>query len=424
MFSQRFKLILVLATLFLIACGSNDASTSSQNSGDDSIQLYGAKVATSVANLPTCDSKQVGQLFYVLADQRFQFCSSEGFQTIDLRGTAGVDGVDGKDGANGVDGSDGSSCSVISNANGSKTILCEDGSTATLNDGASCKVADNGNGSYDLTCSGTTVTVRDGRDGVDGTSCTVSDDGAGTLTQTCGTSVVSWPKALCGTQPYDPSTHFCSGQTAIEFCGTQAYEPTIYFCDLRDNHLYKHVTIGTQTWMAENLAYLPSVNAQTDRSNTEIKYYVYNYNVNYNNDAVMADAKAITHYTTYGVLYNWPAAMAGACPAGWHIPSSAEWTTLETYVGGASTGGTMLKSVSGWTTGGDIGTDAYGFSALPGGYYYEFFFYSAVNYGYWWTATEFDATNAYFRGMFYNRTNVGSDFSFKGIGSSVRCLQD
>ena len=170
--------------------------------------------------------------------------------------------------------------------------------------------------------------------------------------------------------------------------------------------------------MAENLAYLPSVNDATDNSTTVAKYYVYDYD-----GTVVAEAKASSNYTKYGVLYNWTAAKV-ACPTGWHLPSSAEWATLETYVGGAGTAGTKLKSVSDWTTGGDTETDAYGFSALPSGYYYGSGFNNALGSGYWWSATEIDATIAYYRGMSYNYAGVSSDYSYKDLGFSVRCLQD
>mgnify|MGYP001499270812 CR=1 FL=1 len=170
--------------------------------------------------------------------------------------------------------------------------------------------------------------------------------------------------------------------------------------------------------MAENLAYLPSVNDATDNSTTVAKYYVYNYD-----GTVVADAKASSYYTTYGVLYNWTAAM-GVCPTGWHLPSSAEWTTLETYVGGAGTAGTKLKSVSDWTTGGDTETDAYGFSALPSGLYNGSGFYNALIYGSWWSATEDDATYADGRIMNYDNANVYSGSGNKNNGFSVRCLQD
>jgi len=170
--------------------------------------------------------------------------------------------------------------------------------------------------------------------------------------------------------------------------------------------------------MAENLAYLPSVNDATDNSTTVAKYYVYDYD-----GTVVAEAKASSNYTKYGVLYNWTAAKV-ACPTGWHLPSSAEWATLETYVGGAGTAGTKLKSVSDWTTGGDTETDAYGFSALPGGRYGGSGFYGALDNGYWWSASGNDATIAYGRYMYFNGAPVYSYDNNKLSGFSVRCLQD
>lgn len=520
----RYNFILLLAALTLVACGSSENSTTSQNSDEGTVQLYGAKVATSAAKLPTCDSNQVGQLFYVLDDEKFQFCSNEGYQSIDLNGDSGADGKNGANGKDGTNGKDGSSCSVIENTNGSKTILCEDGSSATVNDGASCTVDDNGEGSYDLTCSGTKVTVRDGVDGADGvsclasksndslfvdcngvldtivdgqngengadgSSCTISDDNAGTLTQTCtdGTSA-SWPKALCGTKPYDPATHFCEAGTVLElcgdltydpathfcnegtvldlcggltydpamelceagtvmkFCGDLTYDPTTHFCDeetttpmlswsahclvpgncgtFSDSRetpakQYKWTKIGTQTWMAENLAYLPSVNAKSDESTSEAKYYVYDYD-----GESVATAKATSNYTNYGVLYNWPAAMA-ACPTGWHLPSTWDFTTLYSNVGGVETAGTKLKSVSSWTEGGDTETDSYGFSALPGGYFLSYDgFFDLLDNGSFWMTTEKNASYAYYQLMEYSMATMHSVYYEKDAGFSVRCLKD
>lgn len=134
------------------------------------------------------------------------------------------------------------------------------------------------------------------------------------------------------------------------------------FKDARDGIFYKWVEIGEQTWMAENLKY---------NTTTGSKCY----------------KDLPSNCTTYGRLYDWATAMnlssscnttncvvnsghQGLCPAGWHLPSSAEWNTLITYAGGSSAM-KKLRATSGW---GDSytnlnGTDDYGFKALPGGFY-------------------------------------------------------
>jgi len=99
------------------------------------------------------------------------------------------------------------------------------------------------------------------------------------------------------------------------------------FKDSRDGKIYKTVTIGEQTWMAENLAYLPRVVGPKTGSNTAPYYYVYGYD-----GTDVAAAKATKNYQIYGVLYNWPASMnggassgtnpsdiQGVCPTGWHL---------------------------------------------------------------------------------------------------------
>jgi hypothetical protein len=99
------------------------------------------------------------------------------------------------------------------------------------------------------------------------------------------------------------------------------------FIDSRDNHEYQWVKIGNQIWMAENLAYLPSVNHIKPDSTNLPHYYIYGYdgtNVN--------EAKSTPNYAVYGVLYDWEAAL-NASPVGWHLPSDAEWKQLEIDLG-------------------------------------------------------------------------------------------
>lgn len=195
-------------------------------------------------------------------------------------------------------------------------------------------------------------------------------------------------------------------------CGT--------FTDSRDDHVYKKVTIGTQTWMTENLAYLPSVNNKSEFSLTEARYYVYDYD-----GTIVAEAKAIKYFAAYGVLYNWQAAMT-ACPNGWHLPDTTEWNTLINYVGGDSTAATKLKSVSGWRTAGDVEKDSYGFSALPGGYcstYDGSCFYVGDD-GFWWTATPYDRSYASNLHMEYYEGAVRRIANEPDYGFSVRCILD
>ena len=126
-----------------------------------------------------------------------------------------------------------------------------------------------------------------------------------------------------------------------------------YTCKDYDTNDYTSVTIGNQVWMAENLkathypngTAIPYVTDNTawgnlGDNNTDDAYCYYNNN---------AGGEA----GTYGALYTWAAAMGdnavssstnpsgvqGACPAGWHLPSDAEWTELTDYLGGTSVAG-------------------------------------------------------------------------------------
>jgi uncharacterized protein (TIGR02145 family) len=110
----------------------------------------------------------------------------------------------------------------------------------------------------------------------------------------------------------------------------------------------------------------------------------------------------------------------GICPEGWHIPSDAEWTTLVNFVGNDA--GTKLKSAIGWNSGN--GTDEYDFSALPGGFGNSIGGFGYVgSIGYWWSATEDNASDAYRRYM-YNDSSVYRGTYGKSYLYSVRCIKD
>jgi uncharacterized protein (TIGR02145 family) len=175
------------------------------------------------------------------------------------------------------------------------------------------------------------------------------------------------------------------------------------FTDSRDNKSYETVKIGTQTWMAENLNVAASGSKCGDGES-------------------LSDGNTST-CDTYGRLYDWETAKA-ACPSDWHLPSDAEWTTLENSVGGSFTAGTKLKAKSGWNSNGN-GEDTYDFSALPGGYGSSYGGFNGVGYrGRWWSATVSDASRAWRRRMSYIYASVDRAYNDKTSLYSVRCVQD
>lgn len=209
--------------------------------------------------------------------------------------------------------------------------------------------------------------------------------------------------------------------------------PGITFTDSRDGTVYRTTTIGDQVWMAENLRYLPSVVGPATGSETNPYYYVYDYD-----GTNVTDAKATDDYKTYGVLYNFPAAMAGSpysstnpsgvqgvCPAGWHLPSNDEWVELMNYVGTAS--GEKLKETgtAHWSSPNTDATNETGFTALPGGFRHnnQTFINIGTN-GYWWTTTNSGNNRAGSRVMSYDSSDVTFSSNMRDLAFSVRCVQD
>jgi len=203
-----------------------------------------------------------------------------------------------------------------------------------------------------------------------------------------------------------------------------------------EGNQYKTVTIGDQVWMAENL-----------RS----KKYADGKNI----DDVWAYYNDEANVAVYGRLYNWTAAMKlppeylnkeitvnyphqGVCPIGWHVPSDDEWLTLQDYCGGEEIAGKKLKTIGNiedetglWHKDtdeplGDEGTNASGFSAVPGGGLSSHFgscAYLGYNVHFWSSSPS--------GGMYAGTKDLSSGDSWlvpcyfrRAEGFSVRCVQD
>jgi len=213
----------------------------------------------------------------------------------------------------------------------------------------------------------------------------------------------------------------------IKFAAVQPQEAGT-FTDIRDMHVYKWVRIGTQTWMAENLAYLPEVNRMDDSRFEGKCYYVYGYD-----GTNLSEAKSNANYEKYGVLYNREAACE-SCPDGWRLPTDRDWAELEVHLGMApnelgirewrSSGdvGRKLKSALGWKTG--TGTGEKGFNALPGGCRGYQGFGSLGHCAYFWTASPAGGDNGWRRGLCGNDNGSAREEDRRYFGLSVRCVKN
>ncbi|MDD3711051.1 MAG: FISUMP domain-containing protein [Patescibacteria group bacterium] len=196
--------------------------------------------------------------------------------------------------------------------------------------------------------------------------------------------------------------------------------------DSRDSNVYTTVEIDTQCWMAENLAYLPSVHSNsqfyTQGGSSLPGYGVYGYD-----GSDVPTAKAQDNYTTYGVLYNFFAVdQVNICPTDWHVPTDAEWTILTTYLGGTTVAGGKMKQTGTtlWTSPNTGATNESGFTALPAGYRNTVGSFSDVaNDVYFWSSSV-NNPNAWYRGLSYNSVGVYVSSGSQAYGFPVRCLQD
>ncbi|MBN1791843.1 MAG: PKD domain-containing protein [Bacteroidales bacterium] len=204
-----------------------------------------------------------------------------------------------------------------------------------------------------------------------------------------------------------------------------------------DGNVYNTITIGTQTWIKENLK-------TTHYSNGTAITLVTGTG---NWDALTDNSKAYCWYgddinnkETYGALYTWAAAMNGAsgssanpsgiqgvCPVDWHLPSHEEWWQLTEFLGGESVAGGKLKETGTehWYSPNTAATNETDFTALPGGQRgNDGTFQTITNYGNWWSATEYDTGSALNRRLFHGEGNVYIIIDSKEVGFSVRCVKD
>jgi Fibrobacter succinogenes major domain (Fib_succ_major)./Collagen triple helix repeat (20 copies). len=439
--------------------------------GDEVTEVVGMQVVEEGDALPKCTADNEGAMVYSVDSAAAYYCVNRKWTSMKGKdGKDGADGKDGKDGKNGTngaagaagsigaDGNDGSSCTAVAMKNGKGyRIVCggdsvgvvlngEDGakgapgvkgdSGATGNNGlsayeiakadgytgteeewitslkgdpgakgdtgvagTSCTAEKDSDG-VKITCTdGKSFTLSNGADGTDGKSCEIARDTNGVITLKCGENTTMLYKAMCGTKPYDPAKQIC---------------------DTRDMQLYRVVTIGEQTWMAENLNY-KTENSWCGGGSDENEGDCSKYGRLYTWAAAVGKSE---DECGYGKTCGLSGKVRGVCPEGWHLPDTTEWSKLFTAVGGKSTAGKKLKSLTGWASNGN-GTDAYGFSAFPAGSRYDDgYFNNEGNIAYFWSATEGDSNYAYDMTLYVSNEDASLYNTDKGGAFSVRCLKD
>lgn len=165
--------------------------------------------------------------------------------------------------------------------------------------------------------------------------------------------------------------------------------------DTRDGKTYKTVTLGKQTWLAENLNYEMQGSWCIDCN-------------------------------IYGRSYTYEAAKK-ACPTGWHLPSEAEWTTLTDFAGGGSVVGGNLKEAGTlhWKSPNTGATNSSGFTALPHGFRTLLGYLSEpTKFAMFWTSTESIFPNIKSVRLDYNKSTVLIVESDRNIGNSLGCVKD
>lgn len=208
-----------------------------------------------------------------------------------------------------------------------------------------------------------------------------------------------------------------------------------------EGNLYNIVTIGTQTWMKENLKTtkynngndIGTTTTTSDLSLVTTPKFVWAFN----------DDEA--NVATYGRLYTFYAVTdaRGVCPAGYHVPSVTDWATLHDYLtvnnfgftAGADDIAKALANTSGWPadpTPGNPGNDqasnnSSGFSALPSGYRrgVNGTWFELGSKGYWGSSSEGNTpgSSSWYRNVDYNVSILGLNDYGPWNGYAIRCVK-
>jgi uncharacterized protein (TIGR02145 family) len=220
---------------------------------------------------------------------------------------------------------------------------------------------------------------------------------------------------------------YATNLAGTAYGGQVSFVTTGTITDIEGN-VYNITTIGTQTWMKENLRATQFSNGTSiPLVTSRLEWYYLSgpgycwYDNNTNN------------IRTYGALYNWYTVDSKSngnknlCPSGWHVPNEHDWSTLIDFLGGDSIAVGKLKETGEdhWQSPNTLASDETGFTALPGGGRdYNGAFYDMGRFGHWWSSTEFVSGGAWSWFMGYDGSGGYRYGRFEQDGFSVRCIKN
>ena len=208
---------------------------------------------------------------------------------------------------------------------------------------------------------------------------------------------------------------------------TVVFNPNVSYGSMtdQDGNVYKTVTIGTQTWMAENLRTTKYRDGTAIPNVTDFTAWYYSTTGAYctYNNTIRLDSIA-----TFGILYNGYAVIdsRNIAPAGWHVPTDAEWKTLTTYLGGDSVAaGKMIEAGTKHWIDPNIGaTNESGFSATPAGLLTLLYMFSALGYGvdYWSSTQGWSSPGGWNSALWtLNLSNYYDQYGFHYVWCTLTC---
>lgn len=223
------------------------------------------------------------------------------------------------------------------------------------------------------------------------------------------------------------SSSSCATPISTTSVTTEYLNPEKNYGDLideRDGQLYKTITIGDQTWMAQNLNFLYEKGTShsfcfgDDPANCEKYGRLYTWSAAldsaglYSEDGLGCGGGATCGY--FPVL-------RGVCPEGWHVPSDKEFETLRSFV--SSAGDLQALGFAEWSG----ATNTSGFSAIPSGLYtYNYGdnkadYYNLGEVARYWSRSE-GASNPYALVIKSSQKLEGTNDTDDRL--SVRCIKD